>query len=230
MWSLPNIKAMNAQAAAQASKIRRAARRGPGKRQTCEYRGCQERAVESAPWFDIFSEDPKGLVHVCAGHNPWDVEGFFLCDECQRVICDHITWERYQVELNDRVLCLACAAEEHFQDPTNWIDPRQVREVGLSDNGAPLFSRETGFLNLARCRHVLGVEQPLPAGIKFADNAEFDSMDGHQISGERLLDVIAALDGQEFCPVLDAAYQFAVSIGFYVRDGQHHAEAQREAA
>jgi hypothetical protein len=149
MWSLPNIKAMNAQAAAQASKLRRAARRGPGKRQKCEYYGCEERAVESAPWFDIFSEDPKGLVHVCAGHNPWDVEGFFLCDECQRVICDHITWERYQVELDGRVLCLACAAEEYFQDPANWINPKLVKEVGLSRNGAPLFDRETGFLNVA---------------------------------------------------------------------------------
>jgi hypothetical protein len=217
MWALPNIQRMNADAAAKASKLRRAVRRGPGKRQDCEYYGCDRRAVESVPWFDIFSDDPKGLIHVCDGHLAEDVEGFFLCDECQRVICDHITWERYQVELDGRVLCLNCAAEEYFQDPANWIDPRQVREVGLSRNGAPLFDRETGFLNLAGCRHVLGVKQPLPAGIEFADNAEFDSMDGHQISGDRLLDIIAALDGQEFCPVLDAGYQFAVSIGFYVR-------------
>ncbi len=214
MWALPNINAMNARAASEASKLRGAIRRGPGKRQKCQYYGCGARAIESAPRFDIFSEDPKGLVYVCAGHNPWDVEGFFLCDECQRVMCDHITWERYQVELDGRTLCLKCAAEEYFTDPSNWIDPRQVREVGISPDGAPLFDPAAGYLNLARCHHVLDVNQPLPAGIKFADNAEFDSMDGHQISGGRLLDIIDALEGQEFCPVLDAGYQFAVSVGF----------------
>lgn len=60
--------------------------------------------------------------------------------------------------------------------------------------GAWLFDAATGVLNVARCRHVLGVRQPLPKGIKFLDNAEFDSFDGHQISGRRLLDIIAELD------------------------------------
>jgi hypothetical protein len=82
-------------------------------------------------------------------------------------------------------------------------------------------------LNIARRRHVLGVNQPLPAGIKFHDNAEFDSCDGHQISGDDLLDVIKELGSEPFCPVLDAAYQFSVSIGIYLRIG---AETQREAA
>jgi hypothetical protein len=218
MWSLPEINTMNAQAAANAQKLKRQLRRGPGKRQECEYYDCGSKAAESVPWYDIFSDVPKGLIHVCAGHNADDVEGFFLCDECQRVMIDHITWERYQVELDDRTLCLNCAAEEYFQDPGNWIDPKLVKEVSLGDKKAPLFDVVTGFLNLAKCRHVLGVEQPLPDGIKFHDNAEFDSCDGHQISGDNLLDIIQGLDGQEFCPVLDAGYQFAVSIGIYVRN------------
>ncbi len=78
---------------------------------------------------------------------------------------------------------------------------------------------KTGVLNVARCRHVLGVEQPLPADIKFVDNFEFDSMDGHQISGGDMLETIRELS-IPFCPVLDAAYQFAVSIGLYVRAGR----------
>jgi len=80
----------------------------------------------------------------------------------------------------------------------------------------PLFDPATGVLNVARCTHVLSVDQPLPAGIKFVDNAEFDSCDGHQISSRPLLDIIRELD-TPFCPVLDAAYQFAVSIGIYTR-------------
>jgi len=74
----------------------------------------------------------------------------------------------------------------------------------------------TGVLNIARCEHVLGVNQPLPECIKFAENFEFDSLDGHQISGGNVLETIRSL-GEPFCPVLDAAYQFAVSIGLYVR-------------
>jgi hypothetical protein len=220
---------MNAQAAAKASKLRRAVRRGPGKRQDCEVYGCGGKAFETVPWFDIFSDDPKGLIHVCTAHSPEDVEGFFLCDECQRVMIDHITWERYQVELDGRTLCLKCAAEEHFKDQANWIDPTLVKDAGFSRDGAPLFDRETGFLNLARCRHLRGVDQPLPEGVEFVDNFEVDSCDLHQISGQRPLSIIQQLDAP-FCPVLDAAYQFAVSIRFYVRSGQHQEEMRKEAA
>jgi hypothetical protein len=211
---------MNAQAGAGAKNLKRQLRRGPGKRQKCEVYACGEKAVESAPWFDIFSDIPKGLVHVCTQHSPEDVEGFFRCEGCQRTVCDHITWERYAVILDDRTLCLKCAAEEYFADPANWIDPKLVKDAGLDRNGAPLFDQGTGFLNAAKCRHVLGVEQPLPDGIKFLDNAEFDNTSGQQISGDRLLNIIQSLDGQLFCPVLDAAYQFAVSIGVYVRNSE----------
>jgi hypothetical protein len=226
MWCLPNIVSLNARAAANAKNLKRALRRGPGKRQKCEVYGCQQHAVESVPWFDIFSDDPKGLIHVCEACPADAVEGFFRCEACERVMIDHITWERYEVVVGGRTLCLACAAEEYFADPVNWIDPKLVKEVGFDRNGAPLFNPATGFLNLARCRHVLGVKQPLPAGIKFHDNAEFDSCDGRQISGDNLLNIVQGLDAQPFCPVLDAAYQFAVSIGFYVRSSEPAALAK----
>jgi hypothetical protein len=147
---------------------------------------------------------------------------------------ENYTWEYYRVEIDGETLCLKCAAEAYFDDEKNWIDPRFVKEVVLvphdpSLNGAnlPLFSPQTGVLNVARCQHVLGVQQPLPAGIKFAENAEFDSLDGHQISGRRLLDIVTDLDGQPFVPVLDAAYQFAVSIGIYVRAQEQPTAAAR---
>ena len=207
---------MNARAAANAARIRRAMRRGPGKRQKCEVYGCQQRAIESVPWFDIFSDHPKGLIHVCEACPADAVEGFFRCEACERVMIDHITWEHYEVELDGRMLCLKCAAEEYFVDPANWIDPKLVIDAGFSEDGAPLFDPKTGFLNLARCRHVLGVEQKPPVGIAFVDNFEVDSTDLHQISGEHPLSIVRQLDAP-FCPVLDAVYQFAVSIGFYIR-------------
>jgi hypothetical protein len=216
MWSLPNIAAMNARAAAQASKLRRAMRRGPGKRQVCDVYGCGGKAFESVPWFDVFSDDPKGLIHVCTAHSAEDVEEFFVCEGCQRVMIDHITWERYAVQIGNRTLCLKCAAEEYFADPANWIEPKLVKEVGFDRNGAPLFNTEKGFLNLARCRHVLGVEQKPPAGIIFVDNFEVDSTDLHQISGDHPRDIVRQLEAP-FCAVLDAGWQFAVSIGFYIR-------------
>lgn len=215
MWSLPDINLLNARAAAEASKLKRAARRGPGKRQQCEYYGCQSRAVESVPWFDIFGDDPKGLVHVCSEHPADSVGEMFTCEACGRLMVDHYTWERYAVDRDGITLCLKCAADQHFGDAANWLDPRAVKQVVLEPNGLPLFDPKTGVLNVARCRHVLGVKQPLPAGIEFFDNAEFDNCDGHQICGDDLFDIIKRLN-QPFCPGLDAAYQLSVSIGIYI--------------
>ncbi len=223
MWCLPDIHAMNARAAANTNKLMRATKRGPSKKQKCEVYNCGQPAVESVPWFDIFSDDPKGLNHVCAEHRGEDVEGFFTCEECERVMIDHITWERYQVELHGRTVCLACAAKLYFADENNWVDPKLVKQVvlerynpELNGQNVPLFDPQTGVLNIARCRHVLGVKQPEPAGIKYFDNFEFDSEDGHQISGSNVLTVIQGMQ-EPFCPVLDGAYQFSVSVGIYLR-------------
>jgi len=146
---------------------------------------------------------------------------------------DHYAWERYQVVIGDTVLCLKCAAKQYFSDPKNWIDPKLVKSVVVEPydprkNGTntPLFSPRTGVLNVARSPHVLGVKQPLPRGIAFVENAEFDRMEGHQISGRSLLGVIRELN-QPFAPVLDAGWQFAVSIGIYVRSGAGAALKER---
>jgi hypothetical protein len=61
-----------------------------------------------------------------------------------------------------------------------------------------------------------GCQPAAPRGIKFLENAEFDCGNGHQISERNVLDIIQELN-ELFCPVLDAGYQFAVSIGIYVR-------------
>ncbi len=215
MWSLPDIKSLNARAAANVPALKRKAKQK--RKPNCEVYGCDCRAVESVEWFDIFSDDPKGLVHVCAEHPADSVEGHFTCEDCQRIMITNYTWELYQVSIEGATVCLKCAAEQHFADESNWIDPSAVKDVVLHD-GPPtkLFDPATGVLNIARCRHVLGVKQPVPARVKFHDNAEFDAMNGRQISGQPLLDVIQELK-EPFCPVLDAAYQFAVSIGIYLK-------------
>ena len=158
------------------------------------------------------------MLHLCEEHDGYSgdpIEGYFTCEDCQRVVVDHYTWERYQVDYDRASLCLKCAAERYFEEKDYWLNPREVKKVVL-ERGAEFFDRATGTLNLAGCRHVLGVSQPLPQGIKFLENVEFDSGDGHQISGRNLLDIIRELN-EPFCPVLDAAYQFAVSLGIYVR-------------
>jgi hypothetical protein len=221
MWSLPEIKSLNARATANLPALRREQKRKF--KPNCEVYGCTQPAIESVEWFDIFSDTPKGLVHVCGCHSPEDVEGNFRCDGCQRILADHYTWERYQTTYDGETLCLKCAAERYFADDDHWIDPRAVKAVVLDAScGAWFFDAATGVLNVARCRHVLGVSQPLPQGIKFVENFEFDSLDGHQISGGDVLETIRLLT-EPFCPVLDAAYQFAVSIGLYTRQSKRRA-------
>jgi hypothetical protein len=224
MWSLPDINRMNARAAASQRRLTHEARlKTPSRKFPCEC--CHEPSVHHWPWYDIFSDDIKGVTHLCEEHyqDGRGDEEFFECDSCGRRMIDHITWERYSVNVGDQTLCLKCAAEEHFSDSDNWIDPRAVKQVVLvpcddrrNGENVPLFDPATGVLNVARCRHVLGVKQPVTAGIRFVDNFEFDSMDGHQISGVNMLDTIRSLS-VPFCAVLDAAYQFAVSVGFYIK-------------
>ena len=215
MWALPDINAMNARAAANQKQFAREVRLKTSRKYPCEC--CGEPSVHHLKYYEIFSDDAKGVTHLCEDHyqNGAGDEGFFDCDCCGRRMAENYTWELYRVQLGDRTLCLACAAEEHFADAENWIDPRAVKEVILEPRGGPLFEPITGVLNVARCRHVLGVEQPVPDAVKFVDNFEFDSMDGHQISGGDMLEAIRELS-VPFCPVLDAGYQFAVSIGLYI--------------
>jgi hypothetical protein len=230
MFSLPDIIAMNARAVVAEPKLKRAANRK--RKPRCGYWNCTSNATVSHLVYDIFSDTAKDVIHLCEHHDGFSgspAEGYFTCAHCDRVMVENYTWEVYRVELDGETLCLKCAAAAYFSNPKNWIKPQEVKSVTLDPRGAVLFSGKTGVLNVARCRHVLGVQQPLPVGIKFAENAEFDSFDGHQISGRSLLHAIHDLD-QPFCPVLDAGYQFAVSIGLYVRAEIRQADVLREEA
>jgi hypothetical protein len=102
-------------------------------------------------------------------------------------------------------------------DDANLINPKLVKSVVLEpDSGKPLFDPETGEVNLACAEHVRGVAQPLPKGIRFVDNWEFDSCSGHQISGGDVLFDLQQIT-EPLILVCDTGYQFSISIGAYVR-------------
>jgi hypothetical protein len=218
MWCLPDINRLNEKAAAQASALKREAVRK--RKPKCEVYGCTRRASVSTLWYDIFGDDPKGVLHTCSVHSWDDDPDLFRCENCERVMVDRYTWERYQVELHGDLLCLRCAAQRYFDFPQNWINPNEVKQVVLAQGEELLFDRETGVLNITRCPHVLATQQPLPSGIVFYANAEFDSQNLRQISGDNLSDVIASLNSL-FCIVIDGAYQFSFSVGIYARRGEN---------
>lgn len=138
---------------------------------------------------------------------------------------ENYTWERYEKD----GMCLPCAAKLFFNSKDNWIDPKEVKEI-IYEQEAPQF--EEGRLNVFAAQHVLGVRQPIPKGIQFIANAEFDGFDGHQISGFDFETKLRSLD-RPFALVLDAGWQFAVSIGIYQRlltDGERMAQTFAAAA
>jgi hypothetical protein len=62
MWSLPDINSLNSRAASGAESLKRQVR---SKRK----RKCEMPAVRSYLFYDIFSDDPKGMFHLCEEHD-----------------------------------------------------------------------------------------------------------------------------------------------------------------
>lgn len=160
--------------------------------------------------YDIFSDDPKEILTLCEHHDGYygsPSEGYFTCADCGRVMAENYTWETYNVIVDDEELCLPCAAKHYIADDDNWI-ALTAENIAAVD-----------FDRVRRAQHVIGVEMPLPQGIAFVDNLEFDSYTNRQISGDGVQEVLtrAMQDGHKRALlILDAGYQFAVSIGVYV--------------
>ena len=120
---------------------------------------------------------------------------------------ENYTWELYYTEGEDGLVCLPCAAKRYIADDENWIE--------LTDENIAAVDVK----RVRQAKQIIGVEMPVPDGIKFFDNVEFDSMDGHQISGGDIQAVLHAAKAKGHTKallIMDAAYQFAVSIGVYV--------------
>lgn len=224
MWSLPDITRLNSHAHDNRVALQNAVETGylNGERLTCECAGwgrtdCTEEMRHSL-YYDIFSDDPKGILTLCSEHDGYfgnPTEGYFTCADCQRVMVENYTWERYSTIVDDEELCLPCAAKRYIADPDNWIrlTPEDIAVIT--------------FEVVRQAKHVIGVRMPVPQEIEFIDNAEFDSSSGTQISGSNIQNILTdAMNAghKRALLILDAGYQFAVSIGVYV-DAETNAEA-----
>jgi hypothetical protein len=218
MFSLPDINAMNNYAASDKGRRKIAARGQPRAAQPeAPLRVLRESQRASHPVVRHLFPGRKGVFHVCRACADYGRhhEEYFECDSCCRLMVTHYTWELYYRDTEEGRVCLTCAARRHFGNPDNLVSVSQIQAVTLRpDGGSPLFDEATGELNISRAPHVLAVRQPVPDGVEFVENWEFDSLSGRQISGGDMLAELKGVGGGVFI-VCDAVYQFAVSIAAY---------------
>ena len=220
MFSLPDIKALNARAKSCATAFDIESK--PRKKSTAKYpcECCGEKSIHHEKWYDIFSDDAKGVRHLCeeCDDSGRGQEGWFHCDCCGRLMAENYTWEYYRTtdEETGETMCLTCAAKRYFSNPDNAINPSKVVKVVQGDKDAPLWDADSGIVNLSKVRHVLGVKQPEPEGIEYVDNFENCNERG-LFDTDEIMKVIKEQDSPVFI-VLDGAYQFSISIGLYVKE------------
>lgn len=212
MWSLPDIVSMNAHAKTSRKKFERAVETGKIDRKVIRCEHCNKKATSVELFYDIFSPDPKGVASFCDEHLDWKHESYFECDDCGNTFVNNYTWEMYSVNTERGTLCLPCYAKQILADPKEWINLTD-KEIDAVD-----------FDKISKAKHLIGVKMPIPEGIKFVDNVEFDSMSGQSISGggvpelKNQLHTLKDQGAKRAILILDGAYQFAVSIGIYIDD------------
>ena len=215
MWSLPDINTLNSDAAKNAKRLIKEAKKVETDLGKCEYNHTGECAqpISKYVWYDIFSDDPKSVFCLCGNHdcvygNP--NEGFFTCDDCCKVFITNYTWENYYVNTDDgETLCLNCYFDRELKNKDNWVDSSFTKL-----NNDEVFSR------IKQAKHLIPVEGThWKKHLKFIGNCEFDSMDGHQISGDDIRTIVkkALTKHRRAIIILDGGYQFAVSMGVYVK-------------
>ena len=225
MWSLPDINRLNTEAASKAFQAQIAKQLKGRARLDCII--CDKPSTRTSRqfYFDIFSEDPKGVIGLCKEHEECFggcPEGYFWCERCNRLFAENYTWEMYSSESEDgSIVCLNCKAKEYVDNPDNWIQlPEGIDELS--------------FERVRQAGHVIAVKGPVPKGIKaYGDGVTLDNSTGGRVTGfsssesspdggvEELKEQLynAYRDGHtEALLILDGAYQFAVSIGVYVRE------------
>ena len=212
MWSLPDIQQMNSEAASQQKQFETMLRTGKDGRKKIKCESDDDTCagdIHLTPWYDIFSDDIKGITATCEGHDQGIPEGFFYCDGCNRTIVENYTWELYYAIHDGSQLCLPCFAYEVLRDEERWTP--------LTDEAIDALN----FNHVRKAPHCIGVSMPVPKEIRFVNNVEFDSSTGHCISGggvEELKETLRQLKSEgetRAILILDAGYQFAVSVGVY---------------
>lgn len=235
MWSLPDIKRLNFEAAMPSMKAKLTKQvRGKAALQ-CDF--CEKPATRASRtlWYDIFSNDPKGVFGLCKQHEEYfggTPEGYFYCDACGRTFIQNYTWENYfsQNEEGDTV-CLNCRAEEYVRNQDNWIS----LEGECEPDGVMVSPsiEELDFERVSQSPHLIAVGGPIPEGIKLFKDVLLDSMSGGRVTGfsssesspeggvEELKSILREARDEGYSEailILDAGYQFCVSIGVYVRE------------
>jgi hypothetical protein len=215
MWSLPDIAVRNSRAAAAKPGLHKAVETGvdpeTGKRAVCERedQNCGGE-VRGTPYYDIFSDDPKGVLFLCENHAGEHDEDLFDCIDCGRLMMDHITWERYVHDTDDGPVCLNCYAKRVMDNPASWIALTKKTIDALT------------FDRVRKAPHIIAVSGPTH-GLQFHGNVEFDSTDGHCISGggideiKDLLHKVRKEGKRRALIVMDAAYQFSISEAIYTK-------------
>ena len=215
MWSLPDIHRLNEEASRLAILNVNKTEKQLCWGERCER--CDNKAVHATPWYDVFSDDPKGYIYQCKKHSMEGLpEGYFYCDRCGRDFIENYTWEYYfhdDPETCERI-CLNCALDDEINNDENWIT--SVKEIT--------------FERVRHAKHLIPVKgQHWGKYLKFIGNTELDSMTGAKITGfsssssredglRELRDLVAKALGEagKCIIILDGEYQFAVSLGVYV--------------
>jgi hypothetical protein len=222
MWSLPQMDKINriAKSAAHKKAIRKALK---NKKAVCDYHSEQCNGdVHVQPYYDIFSEDEKGVVSICSYHENLygsPPEDFFECCSCSKTYQSFITWERYDVHDEDgNVYCINCYRDKFLRDSSNFISL-------LDDDSIERFS----FEDVKRAPHLLAVQQPCPTNLKCHASVLFDSGSGEtvtsscstspQINGvNELKDALRQMkaEGEEKAVlIMDQAWQFCCQVSLY---------------
>ncbi len=227
MWSLPGIKRLNEDAEAFNATLEYIVSTGKsqdGKPLPCEWEGhdpCQGE-IHVYEYYDIFSDVPKGYLALCEKHDGYygsPSEGYFECEGCGRVFVENYTWEMYRQDTDEGTLCLNCYRDQELANDENWLELSGQKIDRLT------------FFDVRKAKHLIAVGQDTPKELKFIGNVELDSTSGGRLTGfssceaspdggvEELRDLLHKAQEEGYghaILILDAAYQFSVSIGVYV--------------
>lgn len=179
----------------------------------CEY--CGSPATVKTTWYDIFSDESKGEICMCEDHYEEQIyfEGFFECVSCERLMINNYSWENYYILTEDGPVCLKCAFEKFIENPTNAITADNVDDVLIDIRTRKLKALAELAPHLIAC----GVTYHKDS-LKFITNydfTDFGGVEGLWVAFGNDIRLAIKEHGAVYL-ILDAAYQFNVSIGIYV--------------
>lgn len=241
MWSLPDIKRLNAEAAEKA-RIKGETLSEPGAEkqgdmltgeftelpepivepneedyEECEW--CEDRAEHTLEWYDIFSDDPKGEMNLCEEHYEDRIysDSYFECDTCDRLMIMNYTWENYYVVGDGYIQCLRCAFEEFIKEPTIAITKDNVDDI-MEDIAERRFDALEEI-----CPHLIAVSSTYwEDSLEFQSNHEFSGWEKDGTLGTLgtswvrfTNDIRLAVREYGTVYLIHSAYQFSISIGIY---------------